>query len=119
MSDRSPRRARRFRVVAALLFLSPASRLAAGDDERVAWLRAHAIPISTIDPASRDLSDLEPLRGLLAKKRIVMLGEATRGDGSSFLARTISFKELLGIWPRHVDALFFLHRVEPALAASD
>ena len=33
---------------------------------------------------------------------------------NSLIARPISYKELLGIWPRHVDALLFLRRQEPA-----
>jgi erythromycin esterase len=72
----------------ALLVLPSRPIRAADSDERVAWLKAHAIPLATIDPASTDLADLEPLRGILSGVRIVMLGEATRGDGSAFLAKT-------------------------------
>lgn len=71
-----------------LLILASRQILASENDERVAWLKAHAIAVATIDPASTDLADLEPLRGILSGVRIVMLGEATRGDGSAFLAKT-------------------------------
>jgi erythromycin esterase len=75
-------------VAWALLSAMAHPALAVGDDERVAWLRGNAIPLATIDPASRDLTDLAPLREVLAGVRVVMLGEATRGDGSAFLAKT-------------------------------
>lgn len=56
-------------------------------DPRVAWLREHAIELATIDPASPTTADLEPLKTTLAGVRVVVLGEATRGDGSTFLAK--------------------------------
>lgn len=41
----------------------PADRAGAADgDERVAWLRSHAVALSTIDPRSDDFADLERLR---------------------------------------------------------
>lgn len=57
-------------------------------DPRVAWLRAEAIPVRSIDPANEDFTDLEPLRAILAGRRVVILGEATHGDGSTFLAKS-------------------------------
>ncbi|WP_162789454.1 erythromycin esterase family protein [Altererythrobacter sp. ZODW24] len=45
-------------------------------------------PVSSIDPAHTDYSDLQPLAEAIGEKRIVMLGEASHGDGATFLAKT-------------------------------
>ncbi len=68
----------------------------AGDAEerRVAELRQAAIALRSIDPADADFSDLEPLRAVLAGKQVVVLGEATHGDGAAFLAKTRLIKFL-------------------------
>ncbi len=50
--------------------------------QRIAWLREHAVRLAPA--ASREFEDLEPLRGLLKGKRVVMLGEPTHGDGAVF-----------------------------------
>ena len=73
--------------------LSVGSLAAAGpapdpSDPRVEWLRDHAIPIRSIDPADEDFTDLEPLRKALGDARVVILGEATHGDGSTFLVKS-------------------------------
>ena len=74
------------------LALAPA--LAAGDgtaarepDPRVAWLRDHAVELATLDPAAEDFADLGPLEEALDGVRVVVLGEATRGDGGTLLAK--------------------------------
>ena len=76
-------------LVLALLGI-PASGAGAGDgaDPRVGWLRDYAVPLSTIDPAVPGTEDLAPLKEVLSEVRVVLLGEATRGDGSAFLAKT-------------------------------
>lgn len=56
-------------------------------DARIAYLKKHAAPISSIDPANEDFADLEPLRAAIGARRIVMLGEATHGDGPVFTAK--------------------------------
>jgi erythromycin esterase len=56
-------------------------------DPRVAWLAAHAVPLRSIDPGDDDFRDLEPLRKTLAGVRVVMLGEQSHGDGTTFLAK--------------------------------
>ena len=55
-------------------------------DEQVAFLREHA-SVMSLDPADLDFSDLEPLRAAIGSARVVMLGEATHGDGATFRAR--------------------------------
>lgn len=72
----------------ALSLVPAAGRAADEPDPRVAWLREHAVPLKSIDPAVTDFSDLAPLKRDLSGARVVVLGEATRGDGSDFLAKT-------------------------------
>src|SRR5262249_5428880 len=62
-------------------------------DSRVAWLKQHAAPLRSIDPADEDFADLEPLRRAIGDARIVFLSEQSHGDGATFHARTrlISF----------------------------
>lgn len=68
--------------------LGPAAARAGPQDARVAWLRAHAAPVRTIDPTDADFRDLEGLRAMIGDARIVQLGEASHGDGASLRAKT-------------------------------
>jgi erythromycin esterase-like protein len=66
-------------------------------------------------PTRGSFEDLMGRTGLDAA--IVDLRHRAQGGewlGRSLVARPISHKELLGIWPRHFDALLFLRRMEPA-----
>jgi erythromycin esterase len=45
------------------------------------------VPVRSIDPADGDFSDLMPLVQTIGKARVVQLGEATHGDGATFLAK--------------------------------
>jgi len=57
------------------------------DEERVSWLSRHALRVRSIDPDDDDFSDLQPLREIMGDARVVMLGEQSHGDGSTFLAK--------------------------------
>ncbi len=56
-------------------------------DPRAIWVRQHILPIRSIDPADMDFRDLEPLKSVLGPVRLVLLGEATHGDGATFEAK--------------------------------
>jgi erythromycin esterase-like protein len=88
-------------VVLASFLLGPAGRApaadgvpAAGEGERLAWLKKHAVPLRSIDPADEDFSDLDSFRKAVGDARIVFLSEPSHGDGTSFLARTRLIKFL-------------------------
>ena len=51
------------------------------------WLQANAHPIRTLSAADRDFSDLQPLKAAIGNSRIVLLGEQSHGDGTTFLAK--------------------------------
>jgi len=57
------------------------------DPERVRWVAEHALAVRSIDPADEDFADLMPLVQVIGKARVVQLGEATHGDGATFLAK--------------------------------
>jgi erythromycin esterase len=59
----------------------------------VEYLREHAVVIRSIDPADENFADLQPLKQMIGDARIVALGEATHGDGATFLvkARLVRF----------------------------
>src|SRR5687767_7885431 len=57
-------------------------------DERAEWVKQHAVRLRSLDPADRDFADLAPLKALIGKARVVMLGEQTHGDGATFLGKT-------------------------------
>jgi erythromycin esterase len=53
----------------------------------VGWLASHATEIA-VSPSVSDYSDLEPFRRAMGSARVVMLGEQSHGDGTTFLAKT-------------------------------
>lgn len=57
-------------------------------DREVAWLREHAIPLRTTAAGDDDFADLEPLRETLGRARIVVLGEGSHGEGTTFTTKT-------------------------------
>jgi len=75
-----------------LLALLAAPALAADpappvDAARARWVTEHALVPRSIDPADEDFADLMPLVRTIGKARVVQLGEATHGDGATFLAK--------------------------------
>jgi erythromycin esterase len=66
---------------------APAPAPAPVDPERTRWVAEHALAVRGIDPADEDFSDLMPLARVIGAARVVELGEATHGDGATFLAK--------------------------------
>ena len=65
-----------------LLLLLPLTGLAAAEDE-AEWVKRHAVPFATVE-AGNGFADLEPLRQMIGKTRIVSLGESTHGSREIF-----------------------------------
>lgn len=63
-------------------------------DPRVRWLEKEAVKIRTVDPADEDFRDLQPLKKAIGDAQIVMLGEITHLDGTTFLAKSRLIKFL-------------------------
>jgi erythromycin esterase len=63
-------------------------------EARIDYLKKHAVAIRTLDARDGDFADLEPLREVIGDRRIVMLGEATHGDGATFAAKVRLIKFL-------------------------
>jgi len=63
-------------------------RAMAQPEPAVEWVRQHAMAVRTIDPADQAFADLADLRNTLRGVRLVLLGEASHGDGATFLAKT-------------------------------
>lgn len=57
------------------------------DPVKIKWLSENAVPIRSIDPGDDDFADLMPFKSLLDGVRVVMLGEASHGDGATFYAK--------------------------------
>jgi erythromycin esterase len=76
-------------VASTLLFLAPplVSQPASERDPRVVWLAKNATPIRSLDLSDGDFRDLAPLRATLKGARVVMLGEQSHGDGTTFQAK--------------------------------
>jgi erythromycin esterase len=88
-------------IAALFLALTVLSAPALPDDAKqtdrdacIAWLKQHAVPLRSIDPADEDFSDLEPLRAAIGDARIVQLGEQSHGDGATFHAKARLIKFL-------------------------
>jgi erythromycin esterase len=51
------------------------------------WVEQNAHVVESIDAGDRDFDDLKPLRDAIGDARVVMLGEQSHGDGTTFLAK--------------------------------
>lgn len=104
-----------------LLPLLLAGQPAANDPEHVRWVAEHSVEVRSIEPADEDFSDLMPLVRIIGKARVVQLGEATHGDGATFLAkaRLIRFlHQVMGFDTLAWEAGFFdVKLVDTALRA--
>ncbi|ANH80673.1 hypothetical protein A8C56_06500 [Niabella ginsenosidivorans] len=58
------------------------------------YVADHTIEIRTIDPASTEYSDLQPLGNAIGNAQVVMLGEQDHGDAAAFAAKTRIIKYL-------------------------
>lgn len=76
-----------FWLILVPLCLGGTSRGFADNAERIAWLKAHAAALRSIDPADADFTDLEPIRRAIGDTKVVMLGEQSHGDGATFRAK--------------------------------
>ncbi len=63
-------------------------------NENVQWLITDGKELRNADPADEDFSDLEALRSKIGDAKLVMLGEQTHGDGTTFLMKTRLIKFL-------------------------
>lgn len=112
-------------AVCPLLLLLAASAAGNGgpapDLKRVRWVVEHAVAVRSIDPADEDFSDLLPLVRAIGAARVVQLGEATHGDGTTFLAKGRLVRFLHQVMGFDVLAwetgLFDLRRMDAALRA--
>jgi erythromycin esterase len=75
------------KFLAVVLCFALSARVSSMAEDRVSWLRTNVVPLRTLDAADSDLSDLEPLGALFDNVEVVLLGEATRGDGTTFEAK--------------------------------
>jgi erythromycin esterase len=73
-------------ALALILYALPALA-AEPPDERVRWLTDNTLVIRSIEPGDEDFSDLLPLVPILGNVRAVQIGEASHGDGATFLAK--------------------------------
>jgi erythromycin esterase len=64
------------------------------DTSLLNWLRKHTISVAGVSSDTKGIADLLPLKAAIGKARIVMLGEGTHGDGTTFEAKVRLIKFL-------------------------
>jgi erythromycin esterase len=72
----------------------PPAVASADSAARVSWLRRHAAPIRSIDPADEEFADLAPIGRAIGDARVVLLGEPSHTTGNLFHAQTRLVKYL-------------------------
>src|SRR6266700_1484941 len=71
-------------LIITLLFLTGLARTNASEDQTVVeWIRAHAVPLKTVE-AGQGFADMLPLKQVIGDARIVSLGAATHGTREFF-----------------------------------
>src|SRR5690348_12910399 len=71
------------------------SYLSINEDPRIDWLKKNAVRLKSVEPTDEDFSDLMPLKSIIGDSvKLVMLGEQSHGDGTTFLAKTRMIKFL-------------------------
>ena len=74
--------------------LFPKRNLISAND-RIEWLKRNVVQIKSTNPDDDDYSDLEQLKNKIGNSRIVLLGEQSHGDGTTFLMKTRLIKFLI------------------------
>ena len=74
-------------LLVAAFCLALSARVGLTAEDRATWLRTNVLPLRTVNAADPDLSDLRPLGPAFDDIEMVLLGEATRGDGTTFEAK--------------------------------
>ncbi len=87
------------KLVSVLIILFAFLQLSCGNKEvkeKTESLKNTAIKINSIDPKDEDYSDLQFLKKIIERDsvKVIMLGEQTHGDGSTFLAKSRLIKFL-------------------------
>lgn len=62
--------------------------------EEVEWINANAYRPTSVDPTNTNFEDLQFLKTVIGDRRLVMLGEQSHGDGTTFSAKVRLIKFL-------------------------
>ena len=68
--------------------LNPIDDTPDSNTTRVEWLKDNVLFMRSVDPSDQEWTDLEFLKDEIGDARLVMLGEQSHGDGTTFLAKT-------------------------------
>ena len=70
-------------LLLVMVFWKPREASSVPPDAFIAWAKQHAIPIKTAE-AGHGFDDLQPLKQIVGKARVVGMGEATHGTREFF-----------------------------------